>query len=60
MATVRERNTERLNFRITPRILAVIQQAASRRGMPVSSFIKHAAFEVAIRDLEGKSQAEAN
>lgn len=49
---VEERNTERMNFRVKPRIKAAIQRAAALSGVDDSEFAMSAAYEAALGIIE--------
>jgi uncharacterized protein (DUF1778 family) len=48
-AVAEERNTERMNFRVKPRMKAAIQYAAALSGMDDSSFAMTAAYDRAVK-----------
>jgi uncharacterized protein (DUF1778 family) len=50
--TAKERNTERMNFRVKPRIKAAIQRAAALSGVDDSEFAMSAAYEAALGIIE--------
>jgi uncharacterized protein (DUF1778 family) len=47
-----ERNSERMNFRVKPRIKAAIQRAAALSGVDDSVFAMSAAYEAALSIIE--------
>jgi uncharacterized protein (DUF1778 family) len=47
-----ERNTERMNFRVKPRIKSAIQRAAALSGVDDSVFAMSAAHKAAIETIE--------
>jgi uncharacterized protein (DUF1778 family) len=51
-ALTEERNSERMNFRVKPRIKAAIQRAAALSGVDDSVFVMSAAYNSAVRIIE--------
>lgn len=47
-ADIEEKNTERMNFRVKPRIKQTIQRAAALSGMDDSVFTMNAAYQAAL------------
>jgi uncharacterized protein (DUF1778 family) len=55
-AVAEERNTERMNFRVKPRIKATIQRAAALSGVDDSVFAMSAAYEAALEIIKRHEQ----
>lgn len=51
-----ERSTERMHFRLPPRIKAAIQQAAALRGVDDSVFTLQAAYQAALETIRDHEQ----
>jgi uncharacterized protein (DUF1778 family) len=51
ISTIDERNSERMNFRLKPRVKKTIQQAAALSGVDDSAFALNAAYNAAIETI---------